>query len=196
MAKEAAPSFVRPRAPDPDQLNTIRKAVAQARDLRLEIENTNDSLKTKKQELTLLERVTLPDLFNSAGITNIGLEPSGDLPGYEATRDSYVHANIAESWPDEKKNAAFKYLQDNGGGDLIKATITVLLPMKSTKERKEVIAALKKLKVEHTVSMSVPWASLTSFIREMIKRKKQVPPLDVLGADIGEIVKLKPRSSN
>jgi hypothetical protein len=194
MARDAVPSFVKPQKTDPNQLKRITETLRQARDLRLEISSDAEQAKIKQGNLFTLERKTLPELFNSAGITNLGLEPEGNMPGYEAKREPYVHASIAASWPDEKRQAAFDYLTKHGGGDLIKMEISVMLPMKSTKQQKEVIAALKKLKVPYEVSRAVPWGSLTAFVREMITRKKQMPPLDVLGADVGEVVTMKPRT--
>jgi hypothetical protein len=193
MARDEAPSSVKPRTADPGQLKRITDKLKEARDLRLEIASDAEQTKIKQGNLVTLERKTLPDLFNSAGITNLGLEPEGNMPGYEAKREPYVHASIAASWPDEKRQAAFDYLTKHGGGDLIKMEISVMLPMKSTKQQKEVIAALKKLKVPYEVSRAVPWGSLTAFVREMITRKKVMPPLDVLGADVGEMVVMKPR---
>jgi hypothetical protein len=193
MARDEAPSSVKPRTADPGQLKRITDKLKEARDLRLEIASDAEQTKIKQGNLVTLERKTLPDLFNSAGITNLGLEPEGNMPGYEAKREAYVHASIAASWPDEKRQAAFDYLTKHGGGDLIKMEISVMLPMKSTKQQKEVIAALKKLKVPYEVSRAVPWGSLTAFVREMITRKKVMPPLDVLGADVGEMVVMKPR---
>jgi hypothetical protein len=193
MARDAVPSSVKPRTADPGQLKRITDKLKEARDLRLEIASDAEQTKIKQGNLVTLERKTLPDLFNSAGITNLGLEPEGNMPGYEAKREPYVHASIAASWPDEKRQAAFDYLTKHGGGDLIKMEISVMLPMKSTKQQKEVIAALKKLKVPYEVSRAVPWGSLTAFVREMITRKKVMPPLDVLGADVGEMVVMKPR---
>lgn len=194
MARDAMPAYIKtgPKG-TPNQLQELRAQVAKVRDLKLEIDDTDKRLKERRQDLEQLERKTLPDLFNKVGISEITLDPEGNLPGYEAKREQYVHASIAAGWPEEKREAAFKYLQANGGGDLIKTEITITLPMKSTALRKTVLAAIKKLKVPHSVTLTVPWASLTAFIRETIKHKKKLPPLDVLGADVGEIVRLKPR---
>lgn len=189
--KAKAPAYVKAAPPSKDKLDKIREGVKAIRDLQLAIVDKKNEVTELNQSLTTLSRNTIPDLFAASGITNIGIDPEGNMPGYEAESLPYYKAGIAASWPPEKKEVAFDYLIANGGGNLIQTTITVDLPVKSIKLRKQVEAALRKLKVDFMVEPSVHWASLTSFVREKIEREKVMPPLDVLGADVGRVVKLK-----
>jgi hypothetical protein len=188
-----APAYVKAKAaPGEPELEKIRDACKAARNLQLEISDAENALKEKRASLNDLERKVLPDLFSVAGITSLTLEANGNMPAYEAERSPYYRANIAANWPDEKRQEAFDWLEKNGGGDLIKAEIIITLPRKSEKLRKSVLAALKKLKLPDVeVDLAVPWSSLTSFVRECYEKRKIKPPLDKLGADVGEIVRLK-----
>lgn len=191
-----APAFVKAEPLSEDQLSRITAKLRAARDLKLEIAQTEEALKDKKSHLTAIERVELPEMFQKAGINSLGLDPEGNMPGYDCSKEPYYRANIAASWPEEKRQAAFDWLKKNGGPDLIKTEISIMLPQKSQAIVKQVVKALKALKVtSFTVSESVPWSSLTAFVRECYKRQKKVP-LDVLGADVGEVVNLKQRQTD
>ena len=175
----------------PEQLSAITNGLKKVRDLRAEIDTSNEIIKEKNETIHTLERKTLPELFTAAGVKALTLEKDGNYPAYEAERSAYYRANIAVGWEAEKRQKAFDWLEKNGGADLIRCEIVVSVPRTDVKKRKAVIDALKKLKVEHDIQLNVPWASLTSFIKEMYERKKKSVPLELLGADVGEIVKMK-----
>ena len=193
ISRTAAPT-VKPRGASETQLQQIRDAVRSVRDLQLEISSAEEAIKEKRVRLNDLERKTLPELFSVAGVKSLTIEAEGNMPAYFAERSPYYRANIAANWPDEKRQAAFDWLEKNGGGDLIKSEIVITLPRKSEKLRKTVLATLKKLKLDQVdIGLAVPWASLTSFVKECYEKRKIKPPLDTLGADVGDIVKLKPQ---
>jgi len=195
--KADTPNYVRAKqAPDAHALQEIRDAARTLRDLCLLIQQTEATLAGHKEQQRSLERQSLPDMFAMAGITKLGLEAEGNMPAYDAVALPYYRANIAASWPEEQKAEAFTWLEKNGGGDLIKTEIVIRLPRKATNLRIAVIKALRKLRVDHTVDLNVPWASLTSFVREYIEKRHKNPPLDVLGADVGRIVRLRPRKED
>ena len=186
------PAYVKAHEPTEDQLKVIRAKLRRARDLTLEIKSAQEAIKDKQADLTNIKRVELPELFSKAGISSVGLEPEGNMPGYDCKKEAYYRATIAAAWPEERRAAAFDWLKENGGSDLIKTEISILLPQKSQKLVSKVIKFLRTIAIDtFSVNESVPWASLTAFIRERYKRQQSVP-LDVLGADVGEIVDLKP----
>jgi hypothetical protein len=192
-SRQSTPDYIGVQESTPAQLNELRKLLEQHRDLQFEIENADTLQKDRKERLRELEFKTLPDMFNKVGVDKIGLESTGNMPGYDAKRAPYYHANIATSWPEEKRQAAFDWLEKHGGGDLIKAEIVLTIPSKNMKLRKMILSAVKKFKVQTEVNLTVPWGSLTSFIKESITKHGRMPPLDLLGAEVGERVQLKPR---
>lgn len=188
---QTPPKAATAKTASPETLKQITGSLRRMRDLGAEISDAQQAIKEKQDALATLERKTLPELFTQAGVKALTLDKEGNMPAYEAERSNYYRANIAVSWPEEKRQAAFDWLEKNGGADLIRCEIMVAVPRKDLKLRKAVVAALKKLKVEHHISLNVPWASLTSFVKECYERKKKAPPLELLGADVGEIVRLK-----
>jgi hypothetical protein len=190
-----APKNMAPAKASPKAIEAIREKLRAARDLKIEIRDIEERAKARKADLYKIERAELPEMFSRAGIDNLGLPPEGNMPGYDAQLKPYYSANIAAAWEDDKKAIAYNYLKDEKAEDLIKATITIRLKMGSTKIRKAVMAALKKLKVEYEMNLSVHSASLTSWLKSRVEDGKP-PKLDLIGAEVGQVVKIDPRTED
>jgi hypothetical protein len=52
---------------------------------------------------------------------------------------------------------------------------------------------LEKAGFEFENKRAMPWNTLTSFVKEQVEVKQKTPNLEVIGATVGKIVKLKPR---
>lgn len=190
-----APKNMAPAKASPQVLEKIREKLRAARDLKMEIVGIEENMKLRKAALFKIERAELPEMFSRAGIDNLGLPPEGNMPGYDAQLKPYYSANIAAAWDDSKKAIAYNYLKDEKAEDLIRATITIRLKMGTTKIRKAVIAALKKLKVEYEENLSVHSASLTSWLKGRVEGGKP-PKLDLIGGEMGQVVKIDPRTED
>jgi hypothetical protein len=177
---------------NPDKLDRLREATKHLRNLTLEAEAREADLKLCKSQIDAMVKSTLPALFEEAGVTSIGIEAEGNMPAYEAKAQPYYHANIKADWEPEKKNEAFTWLTDHGHGDLIKSIITIEFGRGEYGTMKKVEDWLKKSKVLYTNDRAVPWASLTAFVKEQITKHNTIPPLEILGATVGKVVKLKP----
>jgi hypothetical protein len=142
-----------------DKLDAVRAKVKEARDIDFSIQSLNERLSLlskRKQELVHNE---LPDLFQDAKIDVLGIEPEGNMPGYDTELKDFYHANI----PEARRDEAFAWLDKN-----------------------------RKLEVSYSSKLSVPWNTLTAFVKEQVE-KGAVLPLDILGATVGRVVKLKAR---
>jgi IS1 family transposase len=179
-------------APNADKLDRLREAAKRLRNLKLEAGDLEARLESRKGEIDTMVKSTLPALFEEAGVMSIGIEAEGNMPAYEAKAWPYYHANIKADWEPEKKNEAFTWLTDHGHGDLIKAVITIEFGQGEYGTRKKVEDWLRKSKVLYTNDRTVPWASLTAFVKEQITKHNTIPPLETLGATVGKVVKLKP----
>jgi hypothetical protein len=171
-----------------DKLDAVRAKVKEARDIDFSIQSLNERLSLlskRKQELVHNE---LPDLFQDAKIDVLGIEPEGNMPGYDTELKDFYHANI----PEARRDEAFAWLDKNKHGDMIKTVITVELGRGDRKTAKAVEQALRKLEVSYSSKLSVPWNTLTAFVKEQVE-KGAVLPLDILGATVGRVVKLKAR---
>jgi hypothetical protein len=124
---------------------------------------------------------------------NLGLPAEGNKPAYDAKLAPYFRANIAADWDAERRVKAFKELEKRGAQDLIKTEITVLVPREDRQKVKAIEAALKKLKAEYEINLSVPHTTLTAWVREQIVEHKKAIPLDVFGAQVGMVVNMRER---
>ena len=182
------------KPPAPDKLEIIRDKIRETRDLDLKI----DDLETQVNELKRYKRElvfdTLPSMFMQIGINRIGIDAQGNSPAYEAKLQDHFHAVISSSWEPERRNAALEWLHLNKLGDVIKTIITIEFGLGQAKKVKEVLEALKKLKVPITIEENVPWKTLTSVVQERYKHGNPMSDADLhtLGASVNKIVKLTP----
>lgn len=182
-------------APTEDSLERVRKVLRDARDKDREIADLEGRLKTVRAEVLELKQKTLPDIYDEVGIDNLGLPAEGNLPAYDCKLEPYYHANISAEWEEDRRQAAFTYLDEygDGTGEMIKSTYTVLLPRGNRKKALAVEKALQKLKVEVVSKLEVPWNTLTAWVKEQVEKHNTTPDLNVLGATVGRVVKLKER---
>lgn len=192
-------------------LQRLRKMVAEFRDKKREKVNAEERLKEINTSIYQMERKDLPDMLDEAGVPEIVLEAEGNEPRVKAKAEPYYKANIAAEWEPQRRDAAFKWLDDNGHGDLIKTDVTLTFAREDRamavaltrllRQNPEIITnLLKEAKVrpldadEISFSASskenVPWNTLTSWLREMVEKGK-TPPLETIGGEVGRIVKLK-----
>lgn len=181
--------------PTEASLEVVRRHIREVRDNARQIADLETRLKELGEAQVKLTQRTLPDLFNEVGIDQLGIPAEGNLPAYDAKLTPFYHANIAADWPEEKQAAAFDYLaaKGTGGEDLIRTVITVSLGKGEHKTAQKVIAGLKKSGIAYTVKQAVPWNTLTAWVKEQIEKHQTTPKLDLIGATVGDVVKLKER---
>lgn len=189
-AAKAAKSRVKPSE---DRLEEIRGVMRSARDLELRIEELSSLLSADSAELQKLTTVTLPELFEAVGIDHLGLVPEGNLPGFDANLRPFYSANIPAGWPEERRELGFGWLEAEGHGDLVKRTFTVDLPRGSEREAERLRKALEKTKLAYAEKKGVHAGTLTAFVKEQVEKHGTTPPLGLLGATVGKVVKLRKR---
>lgn len=201
MDKKIADMMEADAAPRADKLDQVRDAVRRARDLQAEIKDMEELLKERKKQLLTVTQRDLVDVFDQANVTDIGIPREGNQPGYRAVLRPFYHANIAADWPDERRAAAFAWLDENGHGDIIKDTIVVELPRGSRERQVEVTKWLDSKKIAYSQSLAVPWNTLTSLIKALTEKMRVAQadgeevtplPLETLGATVGRVVEVKP----
>lgn len=176
-------------APAADLLERIRKSVASARDLEIEVEEMAERLKEKKAFLLKLTQRELPDLMGEAKMDTFGLEAEGNLPAYDVKIRPFYSAKI----PDERVEEANDWFADNGHGDLVKNVFTIQFGKGEAKQAEKLRERLSKAGYEYTQKESVHTQTLLAFIREQIEVYGEPIPLDLFGATVGRVAKIAPR---
>lgn len=175
-----------------NKLEILRDKAAEVRDLEHKIADLEQQLKEAKARLQSLCRVELPDLMTEVGTDHIGIPANGNMAAYDAVLRPFYKANIAASWPADKQQAAFNWLVDNGFGDLIKTEVDVSFPREQHAKAKKLFAMLKTKGFKPEFLQRVHHGVLTAWLQEQIEQGN-LPPLDVIGGEVGRIVTLKQR---
>ena len=162
----------------------------------LEAEAAVKRAKEFREELTMKK---LPDYMRKIRQDSIGL----DEFGVDLKLENFYHANIAADWEPEKRKEAFDYLEEIGEGDLVKCVLTIPFPrymMKVALWLQTVIKSIfyeddegEKIPMpESDVEMTVPWNTLTAWMRGQLESGEPVD-LDKIGGKVGYVVKIKER---
>lgn len=182
------------RSPREDQLQKVRAAVAEViekRQLKIDLE---ERLKTINKEIYAAQHETLPSIFNEVRCDGLKLPPEGNRPGYEAVKEPYFKANISADWPIERQEKAFEWLQHEGHSDIIKTIITIELGRGERGRAAKIEEWLRKQGIEYSSRLGVAWNTLTALLRDCYKRNRPLSSdeLEIIGANVGEVVNLKP----
>lgn len=175
-----------------DKLDKVRDKVREARDTLVTQAELAERGRQISEHLNNLYHKELPDLFVEAGIDSLGLEAEGNLPAYDTKLKPFYKASI----PKDKEAEAFKWLEKQGVGDMIKNMFSIQLGMGDNVKAKKLEEFLVKNKYDFERKRGVPWNTLTAFVKEQVEDRKVKPsdlPLDLLGAFVGSIVTIKPR---
>lgn len=186
------------KAPGPvpaDKLDALRATARRLRNKRAEITSLDERLSEAKAEAKLIETKELVDLMAEVGVDKVGLPAEGNYPACDAELRPYYHAVISADWEPERRQAAFAWLDSAGHGDLIKTAITILIPRDDRAMAVSIQHYLEQCNVVHTVLLDVPWNTLTAFVKEQVEKYHRTPPLETLGATVGQVVKLKARKT-
>jgi hypothetical protein len=169
-----------------DKLDKIRAQCKVMRILTMEIRDAEHALAEKKKQLSTLQTKTLPELFAENNIPSITIGAEGNLPAMTLESKPFYKAVLPEN-----SDPGLRWLEKHGHGDLIKRVFKINLPMDSKKQADQVRKLVQRLDLAYEEKEDVPWASLTAFVKEMIEKRKKAVPLEILGAMIGRIVKIK-----
>src|ERR1700742_2219663 len=170
-----------PQKANQDSLQRLREAVANVRDMEMRKANAEETLKKINIELQNQYFKELPDLMTEVGVSELTISAEGNMPAYKAKSEPYYKGVIQEGWPEEQKQAAFDWLDDNGHGDLIKTQVTVSFPREQRAAAVKFAKQVEKAGMNASVGQTVHWGTLTAWLKEMIEKHKTIPPLETLG---------------
>lgn len=154
----------------PDKLDRLRALCEEFRDLEAEISDLEDRLKAARSAREQMRTAAIPEQMDVCGVAGIDLLPRGNFPAERVEVRPEVRASIAAAWTDEKKRAAYDYLDGVGSGDLIKTTVTIYFPRERRADAVKLAAELKPLRVQVDVDEAVHWSTLSKWLRERVAK--------------------------
>jgi len=196
MTSELEAAMQRRAIPRDASLEKVRDLIKEKRDADAKVADLEEQLKLARQRIYAIERVELPDLFATIGITNLSIPAAGNLPAYEAKLEPYYKAGIAASWSSERKEAAFAALERLGLSGIIKNLVSVQFNRGERDKAERMVNDLADQGISADLAQSVHWRTLTAAIKELCEtnRTPRLADLDCLGADVGRMVNLKEKS--
>jgi hypothetical protein len=170
----------------PVDLTKIRQRAQDLRNSYLKKLDLEDQLKHINHDIQKIERDELPEMFTHAGVSSLTVEADGNHPAFVAERGTVYTAKI----PDEKRQEAFEWFEQQGHGDLIKSVINIVFGMQEHEERLRVMKVLSDAQVEYYTNESVHHQTLKAFVKREIQRG-HIIPMDLLGVYVFDEVKIK-----
>lgn len=170
----------------PVDLNIIRARAKELRDAYLTKNDLEQQAKIVGERIQKIERDELPEMFTQAGISSVTVESTGNHPAFIAERGTIYSAKI----PDDKRQDAFSWMEENGHGDLIKSVINIFFGMQEHEERLRVMKLLDNAKVQYYTNESIHHMTLKAFVKGEITKGHTIP-MDLLGAYVFDEVKIK-----
>jgi hypothetical protein len=186
QSEEALFDEIEKNPPLPVSLQKVRQVAVKLRDAQNEKQDLEARLSTINAKIGDIERRELPDLFANARISSITVEADGNHPAFIAERSTGYAAKI----PEDRKFEAFRWFEDNGHGDLVKALIVVQFGMYELEARRKLCDLLAEKGVDFCTTESVHPMTLKAFVKHEIQQNHPIP-MDLLGASMWDQVKIK-----
>jgi hypothetical protein len=139
------------------------------------------ALQAENERLMQLQRVDMPELMNE-----LGLDFARLADGTEFRLSEGVEVKI----PDERRDAAYSWLDANGFGGIIRTTVSAEF---SRDERQLALGMLGTMQAAHTeasMKESIHPATLVAFIKERMAKGESFPA-DLFDINPYQFVKIK-----
>jgi hypothetical protein len=140
--------------------------VIKLRNLEDEIKIAEESLKQLKQQAETLSSEVIPTMMTEMNISTMKLADGSALE---------VKPVYGASIPIEKKEEAFKWLRDNGLGDLIKNEVTVSFGRNEDNKAAEYAVLAQGQGYQPTQKLKVEPMTLKALVRERIEKGLDMP---------------------
>ena len=140
--------------------------VIKLRDLEDQIKITEESLKQLKQQAETLSGEVIPTMMTEMNISTMKLADGSAIE---------VKPVYGASIPVEKKEEAFKWLRDNGLGDLIKNEVTVSFGRNEDNKAVEYAVLAQGQGYQPTQKLKVEPMTLKALVRERIEKGLDMP---------------------
>ena len=140
--------------------------VIKLRNLEDEIKIAEESLKQLKQQAETLSGEVIPTMMTEMNISTMKLADGSAIE---------VKPVYGASIPIEKKEEAFKWLRDNGLGDLIKNEVTVSFGRNEDNKAAEYAVLAQGQGYQPTQKLKVDPMTLKALVRERIESGKDMP---------------------
>ena len=163
-----------------DDLTNISQLSRKLTQMEDQIEHLESELKIRKDELRKLSEDTLPNALLEQGLSEIKL-----TDGTTLSVTNYYSARIT----DETRDAAFKWLQENELGDIIKNTVSASFGREENDAAQELMAKLEEEGHDLVQKKWVEPMTLKATVKEQVEKGVALP-LETFNVYIGQKIKV------
>lgn len=168
--------------PSIDQIRTITECVNSYLDAQVEMAKAEADFKDKQKRVHHFEEHLIPEALRSAGVKEITT-----TSGYKVKIKSDVRASI----PVAREDEAFRWLEQNGHGGLIKRTVEVAFAMGEDDKARDLMEQLRDQDLSVGNRKKVESSSLRALLRRLLEDPGQKVPMDIFGASTYDKAEVK-----
>ena len=178
---------------EPDKLDKLRSLCTDLRAVEAEMEALQVRMEALAAERHALRVKAIPELMAECRVPFIGLAEEEGFPECTVVVEDHVSACISVEWEEYLRARAFRWLDEHQYGDLIKTSVVISFPREYRNKALQLIETLGDLVSGAIIEVkeSVHASTLTSWLTELVKSKKPLPPLEVIGGHIERRAELK-----
>ena len=149
-----------------DNIQSLADQVERLESLQTRLELQEENIKNTKKQLEHLSGEVIPTMMAEMGLAHLKL-----MDGSSVDVKPHYSANITIA----NKDAAFKWLRDNGLGDIIKNEISVSFGRNEDNKAADYAELAKSNGFQPTQKMKVEPMTLKALVRERIEAGKEMP---------------------
>lgn len=178
------------RPENTEALAAIRAKAREVQSLKLEISDMEERIEAAKARINHIQMNELVAMFEAAQLREkVSFSAEGNSKALQLAFKPYYSAHIPVDAPEDFRTEAFAYLEEAGGGNLIKTTVTINFPKEDRARVAEFLRTMPD-NLDYTVNASVHKATLTKWLREKIEAGV-MPLLEKINGRVGRIVEVK-----
>lgn len=170
-------------APSHEAFNKLNDLVIRYTDAAARVARLEDELRTASETLSLLVNKEIPELMDQ-----LQLESFRSHGGMEVAVKEDIRASISKA----NQSAAFRWLEENGNGDLIKNEIMINLGRGQNDEAQDIVDAVKSAARPGTAiaqKQAVHGQTLAKFVRDALACGQGIP-LELFGVFRQRVAKI------
>ena len=152
-----------------DRTTNINKLADKIKDLQAQqeqLQQQEDAIKQKKKEIEHLSGEVIPTMLSEMGLSFLKLADGSSVE---------VKTNYSATITQAKKEEAFKWLRENGLGDIIKNEISVSFGRNEDNKAADYAELAKGQGLEPRQKLKVEPMTLKALVRERIEAGKDMP---------------------
>ena len=152
-----------------DKTTNINKLADKIKELQAhqkQLEVQEDSIKQKKKDIELLSGEVIPTMLSEMGLSYLKLQDGSSIE---------VKTNYSATITQANKENAFKWLRENGLGDIIKNEISVSFGRNEDNKAADYAVLAEGQGYQPTQKLKVEPMTLKALVRERIEAGKEMP---------------------